>query len=100
MDGVQLGLLFNQGQVCCAGSRVFVQHTIYDQFVEEAARRFNAVKVGMPWEPDTQMGAQINEHQVKKILELSLIHIYRPRGRRDWHTLPQAAPRRGDAPAL
>ena len=69
MDGLQLGILFNQGQVCCAGSRVFVQDTIYDQFVEEAARRFNAVKVGMPWEPDTQMGAQINEHQVKKILE-------------------------------
>ena len=34
MDGVQLGILFNQGQVCCAGSRVFVQDTIYDQFVE------------------------------------------------------------------
>ena len=31
MDGVQLGILFNQGQVCCAGSRVFVQDTIYDQ---------------------------------------------------------------------
>ena len=68
MDGVQLGILFNQGQVCCAGSRVFVQDTIYDKFVEEAARRFNAVKVGMPWEQDTQMGAQINENQVRKIL--------------------------------
>ena len=69
MDGVQLGILFNQGQVCCAGSRVFVQDTIYDKFVEEAAKRFNAVKVGMPWEKDTQMGSQINENQVKKILE-------------------------------
>ena len=69
MDGVQLGILFNQGQVCCAGSRVFVQDTIYDKFVEEAARRFNQVKVGMPWEADTQMGAQINENQVKKILQ-------------------------------
>ena len=69
MDGVQLGILFNQGQVCCAGSRVFVQDTIYDKFVEEAARRFNQVKVGMPWEADTQMGSQINENQVKKILQ-------------------------------
>lgn len=69
MDGVQLGILFNQGQVCCAGSRVFVQDTVYDKFVEEAARRFNQVKVGMPWEADTQMGAQINENQVKKILQ-------------------------------
>ena len=68
MDGLQLGILFNQGQVCCAGSRVFVQDTIYDRFVEEATKRFHAVKVGMPWEKETQMGSQINEHQVKKIL--------------------------------
>lgn len=69
MDGLQMGILFNQGQVCCAGSRVFVQESIYDKFVEEAVKRFNAVKVGMPWEKDTQMGAQINEHQVQHILE-------------------------------
>jgi len=69
MDGLQLGILFNQGQVCCAGSRVFVQEGIYDRFVEEAVRSFNAVKVGVPWEKDTQMGAQINERQVEKILK-------------------------------
>jgi len=68
MDGLQLGILFNQGQVCCAGSRVFVQDTIYDKFVEDAVKRFNAVKLGMPWEPDTQMGSQINEGQAKKIM--------------------------------
>lgn len=68
MDGVQMGILFNQGQVCCAGSRVFVQEGIYDKFVEEATKRFNYVKVGMPWEQDTQMGSQINESQLHKIL--------------------------------
>ncbi|MEY8354264.1 aldehyde dehydrogenase family protein [Lachnospiraceae bacterium 54-53] len=68
MDGVQLGILFNQGQVCCAGSRVFVQESIYDKFVEEAVRRFNQVKVGLPWEADTQMGSQINKGQMEKIL--------------------------------
>lgn len=68
MDGVQLGILFNQGQVCCAGSRVFVQESIYDKFVEEAVKRFNQVKVGLPWEADTQMGSQINKGQMKKIL--------------------------------
>ncbi|HIX31702.1 MAG TPA: aldehyde dehydrogenase [Firmicutes bacterium] len=68
MDGLQMGILFNQGQVCCAGSRVFVQEGIYDKFVEEAAKRFNAVKVGMPWAADTQMGSQIDEGQLKKIL--------------------------------
>ena len=66
MDGLQMGILFNQGQVCCAG--VFVQEGIYDKFVEEAAKRFNAVKVGMPWAADTQMGSQIDEGQLKKIL--------------------------------
>ncbi|MDD5952583.1 MAG: aldehyde dehydrogenase [Oscillospiraceae bacterium] len=69
MDGLQLGILFNQGQVCCAGSRVFVQEGIYDKFVEEAKKRFNAIKVGMPWDPETQMGAQIDEKQVQRILK-------------------------------
>lgn len=69
MDGLQLGILFNQGQVCCAGSRVFVQEGIYDRFVEEAVKKFNAVKVGLPWEDGTQMGSQIYEAQVRKILE-------------------------------
>ena len=68
MDGLQMGILFNQGQVCCAGSRVFVQEEIYDRFVEEAVKRFNQVKVGLPWEEETQMGAQINRHQMEKIL--------------------------------
>ncbi|CUX30840.1 aldehyde dehydrogenase family protein [Clostridium sp. C105KSO13] len=68
MDGLQMGILFNQGQVCCAGSRVFVQESIYDKFVEEAAKRFNQVKVGVPWEQDVQMGSQVNERQLDKIL--------------------------------
>lgn len=68
MDGVQLGILFNQGQVCCAGSRVFVQESIYDRFVEEAVKRFNQVEVGLPWKEETQMGSQISKGQMEKIL--------------------------------
>ncbi|MEG1642009.1 MAG: aldehyde dehydrogenase family protein [Synergistaceae bacterium] len=68
MDGLQLGILFNQGQVCCAGSRVFVHEDIYDKFVEEAVKAFNNIKVGMPWEADTQMGSQIYESHLKDIL--------------------------------
>ena len=67
IDGLQLGILFNQGQVCCAGSRVFVHEDIYDKFVEAAVEQFNKVKVGNPLEADTQMGAQINAKQVQKI---------------------------------
>lgn len=68
IDGVQLGILFNQGQVCCAGSRIFVHEDIYDKFIEDAVAAFNKVKVGMPWEDDTQMGSQIDERQMNKIL--------------------------------
>ncbi len=67
LEGIQVGILFNQGQVCCAGSRIFVQDTIYDKFVEEAVKRFNTVTVGNPLDPNTQMGSQINERQVAKI---------------------------------
>jgi acyl-CoA reductase-like NAD-dependent aldehyde dehydrogenase len=68
MEGLQLGILFNQGQVCCAGSRVFVHESIYDRFLQEAVAAFSKVKVGLPWESDTQMGAQVNQEQTEKIL--------------------------------
>ena len=63
------GILTNQGQVCSAGSRLLVQADIYDDFVEKLAESFKAVKVGLPWEEDTVMGAQINEGQVETILD-------------------------------
>lgn len=68
MDGAQLGILFNQGQVCCAGSRVFVQESIYDKFVEAAVKAFNQVNVGDPLDPNTQMGSQVDQGQLKKIM--------------------------------
>lgn len=68
MDGLQMGILFNQGQVCCAGSRVFVQESIYDKFVEAAVKAFNQVNVGDPLDPNTQMGSQVDQGQLKKIM--------------------------------
>ncbi len=68
IEGLQIGILFNQGQVCCAGSRVFVHEDIYDKFVAEAVQAFEKVKVGLPWETDTVMGSQINALQLEKIL--------------------------------
>ena len=78
LDGLQLGILFNQGQVCCAGSRVFVQEGIYDQFVAAAVDAFQKVRVGDPLDPNTQMGSQINEGQLRKIL--SYIDIAKQEG--------------------
>ena len=68
LDGAQLGILFNQGQVCCAGSRIFVHEDIYDKFVPELVKRFNSVTIGNPLDPNTQMGSQINKRQMNKIL--------------------------------
>ncbi|MFT8871573.1 MAG: aldehyde dehydrogenase family protein [Sporolactobacillus sp.] len=69
IEGAQLGILFNQGQVCCAGSRIFVQEGIYDKFVAALKAAFEQVKVGLPWQDGVQMGAQINERQLEKILD-------------------------------
>lgn len=69
LDGAMLGILFNQGQVCCAGSRIFVQDKIYDQFIPQLVERFNKVKVGLPWQMDTQMGSQVDEKQLQTILK-------------------------------
>lgn len=68
LEGIQLGILFNQGQVCSAGSRIFVQEDFYDEFLEKAVAAFEKVKVGNPLEPTTQMGAQVSEQQLNKIL--------------------------------
>jgi acyl-CoA reductase-like NAD-dependent aldehyde dehydrogenase len=69
IEGVQIGILFNQGQVCCAGSRVFVHEDIYDKFLAECVEKFNSIKVGLPWKKETVMGCQINEGQLQKILK-------------------------------
>lgn len=68
IEGAALGILFNQGQVCCAGSRLLVQRSIYDQFLKQLKAKFEAVKVGDPLDPATQMGCQINEKHMQKIL--------------------------------
>lgn len=68
MEGAQMGILFNQGQVCSAGSRIFVQDTIYDKFVNSLAKIFDKVKVGDPLNSDTQMGSLIYEKHLKDVL--------------------------------
>ena len=55
--------------MCSAGSRVFVQEGIYDKFVNALAEEFKKIKVGLPWEDDTQMGSQVNAGQLETILK-------------------------------
>uniref|UniRef100_A0A4W5P2A1 aldehyde dehydrogenase (NAD(+)) n=1 Tax=Hucho hucho TaxID=62062 RepID=A0A4W5P2A1_9TELE len=61
-------LFFNQGQCCCAGSRTYVQDTIYDEFMERSVERAKSRVVGDPFNMKTEQGPQVDEEQFKKIL--------------------------------
>ena len=68
IEGSHMGLFFNQGQVCCAGSRVFVEDKIYDQFVEHSTARAQKRTVGDPFHPSTEQGPQVDQTQLEKVL--------------------------------
>lgn len=68
IQGAIAGIFFNQGEVCCAGSRLFVQSGIHKEFVQELAHQTKQIKVGDPLDPTTQQGAQVSEEQMGKIL--------------------------------
>lgn len=62
------GIFYNSGEVCCAGSRLYIQEGIYEEFVEKFVAAANSVKVGNPFEEDTLQGAQNSWNQMSKIL--------------------------------
>ena len=64
------GLFFNQGQCCCAGSRIFVQENVYDEFVAKSVEAAKKIKVGDPFDASTSQGPQVDEDQFHKILNL------------------------------
>ncbi|HTC36231.1 MAG TPA: aldehyde dehydrogenase family protein [Bryobacteraceae bacterium] len=68
IEGSHMGLFFNQGQVCCAGSRVFVEDKVYDQFVEQSTARAKKRTVGDPFDAGTEQGPQVDKTQLDKVL--------------------------------
>lgn len=68
IEDTNLGIFYNSGEVCCAGSRIYVQDTIYDKFLEELKTRSEANKVGNPFDPETFQGPQTSRMQLDKIL--------------------------------
>jgi aldehyde dehydrogenase (NAD+) len=66
--GAHFGLYFNQGQCCCAGSRLFVHEKIYDKFIEKMTSMNKTRKLGDPLDPATEQGPQINKEQFDKIM--------------------------------
>jgi len=67
VNGAMMGIFFNQGQVCCAGSRLFLDERIKDEFLERFKERAGRVKVGDPMDKATQMGPQVSEEQLNRI---------------------------------
>ncbi len=68
VEGSHFGLFFNQGQCCCAGSRVFVEEKAYDEFVERSVDRAKNRTVGDPLDIQTEQGPQVDDEQFTKIL--------------------------------
>ena len=65
--GALMGIFFNQGQVCCAGSRLFVQEQLYDEFTDKVGAFAQHVKLGAPLDPETRMGPLVSAEQYDRV---------------------------------
>jgi aldehyde dehydrogenase (NAD+) len=68
VDGAMTGIFFNQGEVCCAGSRLLLEKSIHEEFVDKLSNKAAGLRVGNPEDAGTQMGAQVSKEQFDKIL--------------------------------
>jgi aldehyde dehydrogenase (NAD+) len=67
VNGAMMGIFFNQGQVCCAGSRLFVEEDVKDQFLERLKEKAAKITVGNPMAQTTMMGPQVSLEQLNRI---------------------------------
>ncbi len=70
VEGIVNGIYFNQGHVCCAGSRLFAQESIYEPLVDKLKRRLETLRVGDPLDKNTDVGAINSKMQLERIVEL------------------------------
>ncbi len=70
VEGIVNGIYFNQGHVCCAGSRLLVQESVYDDVISKLKRRLQTLRVGDPLDKNTDVGAINSRQQLDKIKEL------------------------------
>jgi aldehyde dehydrogenase (NAD+) len=73
VEGIVNGIFFNQGHVCCAGSRLLVQESVADDVLDRLKRRMSTLRVGDPLDKNTDVGAINSAEQLAKIRELSAI---------------------------
>ncbi|MDZ7792346.1 MAG: aldehyde dehydrogenase family protein [Spirochaetia bacterium] len=69
VEAAAMGILYSQGQVCCAGSRLLLHESIHDSFLEQLIEEFERVKIGNAVEETTRMGPMIDRSQLKSVLE-------------------------------
>ena len=67
IPGAASAIFFNHGQCCCAGSRLYVDKSVFDRVVEGVANHASKIKVGSGLEPDTQMGPLVSEEQLSRV---------------------------------
>jgi aldehyde dehydrogenase (NAD+) len=67
VPGAAMGVFANSGQACCAGTRIFVERPIYDEFVESACRYAAKLKVGNSLDPETRIGPVVSEQQLARV---------------------------------
>ena len=70
VEGIVNGIFFNQGHVCCAGSRLLVQENIQDELLEKLKNRINLIRIGNPMDKNTDLGAINSSEQLSRIKEL------------------------------
>ncbi|MGZ3455169.1 MAG: aldehyde dehydrogenase family protein [Polyangiales bacterium] len=70
VEGIVNGIYFNQGHVCCAGSRLLVEESVHDVIVKKLTRRLESLRVGDPLDKNTDVGAINSKMQLEKIREL------------------------------
>jgi aldehyde dehydrogenase (NAD+) len=68
VEGAYFGLFFNQGQCCCAGSRLFVEEKVYDQFIDKMTKKAKSRKVGDPFDMSTDQGPQVSQEQFDRVM--------------------------------
>ncbi len=73
VEGIVNGIFFNQGHVCCAGSRLLVQESVHDEVISKLKRRLGTVRVGDPLDKNTDLGAINSAAQLDQIRELSAV---------------------------
>jgi aldehyde dehydrogenase (NAD+) len=92
VEGIVSGIFFNQGQVCCAGSRLLVQESIAEEFLERLKRRIETLRVGEPLDKNTDVGALNSQMQYDKVT--GLVEVGAEEGAGVW-TSSCALPDRG-----